>query len=157
VNAARLAQIAAWLEAGGWDGVRGFDMRASLGFNDMDPFHPARHITEGHHCAIDGAAVSFFGDLENAATSCKEARTGGWFADEDYVIRHAARVLELGRDTALALFLPSMSKQWNGSPMRGPDIDDFNDPAWAARVIRKLIATGVVDWSGCSENPTNGN
>ena len=151
MNTARLAQIAAWLEAGGWDGVRGFDMRASIGFNDMDPHNPARHIAKEHYCSIDGAAVSLFGDLENAATSCEESSAGGWYVDEGYSLRAAQELLGLNHDTAIALFLPSVTKRWDGAPMRGPDIDDFNDPAWAARVIRKLIATGAVDWAGCAD------
>ena len=158
MNTTRLAKIAEWLEAGGWDGVRGFDIRESLAFSKMDPCSPRDYLSqEDHYCAIEGAAVSLFGDIENVASTCKESPDGGWIADEWAVIVEAASVLGLDIDTAVALFLPARRINYSGQITRSVNIDTYNDPAWAARVIRKLIAVGVVDWPGCAENPTNGN
>jgi hypothetical protein len=134
MNKRRLAAIARWLEAGAPEkkGVTAFDMSMGIVFTDC-----------GTTCCIAGAALSFFGDLEEVRI---EYHFGGH------------RELNWGDISTQAcdiLGLPevdfrspdSVSHELfytNGSFMR-PQVT----PAWAARVIRKLIKTGVVDWAGC--------
>jgi hypothetical protein len=82
----------------------------------------------GTACCIAGAAQSFFG-------STPEIRNA-WHAE------YACEILDLDTYTADELFCP----------------DDFDKPgkykaAHAARVIRKLIATGLVDWESTRRAP----
>lgn len=156
MNTERLAQIAEWLEAGGDDrkAQRYFDMRHGLVFYDMDPYWPEQYIDDEHHCDIAGAAVAMFGDVMDAATSCTELSSGGWAADDGCVIREAARVLDLDIATARALFWPdTWLSPYSGKIERGVNIEYFNDPSWSAAVIRRLIATGKVDWEAARPDP----
>jgi hypothetical protein len=79
--------------------------------------------TCGTTCCIAGAAIQFFGTKEEK------------FAEEQ-CSDPAWRILDLHWTTANRLFEP-------------PDFDERKySTAHAARVIRKLIETGVVDWDG---------
>lgn len=80
----------------------------------------------GTTCCIAGAAVEFFGN-------------GG----RDDIAYTAARLLGLEELPWMRLFIPAFRKARIG------DIT----PAWAARCIRKLIATGEVDWEGTRGEP----
>lgn len=156
MNTERLAQIAEWLEAGGDDrkAQRYFDMRVGLAFNEMDPYCPERYVDDEHHCDIAGAAVSVFGDVAGIAETCTELSGGGWGADDACVVREAARVLALDIATARALFWPdTWLNTFTGQIERGVNIEYFNDPSWAAAVIRRLIATGKVDWEAARPDP----
>lgn len=126
MNITRLTTIAEWLEAGAphRDGVGGFDMRTFLNpLNDC-----------GTTCCIAGAAIQFFGDQ-----SAREVLSRGRF-----VAPTATAILGLSEGSAKSLFF--------GFAING-DIIDLREVtvAWAARCIRKLIATGVVDWEGTRE------
>ena len=144
MNTDRLAKIAEWLEAGGYDGVRDFDMRCGLEFGSMDPYWPKDHLDKTDHvCGIAGAAVSMFGDIVGVCRTCRGQHGDPWIADSDAVFGAGADALELDDEIAKALFWPA----------RANGYDDYNDPSWAAAVIRKLIATGIVDWPGCKPDP----
>jgi hypothetical protein len=121
MNKRRLAAIARWLEAGAPEkkGVVGFDMGELLHFEDC-----------GAVCCIAGAAMQFFGDKQN-----------------HYHCDYFGGLRLLGLNDVLGNQL--CSPKWHA---QGPDpFTSYKEvsPAWAARVIRKLIKTGVVDWAGC--------
>lgn len=79
----------------------------------------------GTTCCIAGAAIQFFGGGD-----------GGMPEDK------ATALLDLDCTTASNLFYGGIMTV-DGQV----DLEDIT-PAWAARCIRKLIATGEVDWVG---------
>lgn len=129
MNAERLTAIAEWLEAGApeRDGVAGFDMRDFIDRRSC-----------GTYCCIAGAAVAMF---EPSLFLNNNPYTGDTLATE---------ILDLDEDTADALFyaLGASTDAMDWSPAVVAD-----DAAWAARCVRKLIATGKVDWPGTREVP----
>jgi hypothetical protein len=132
MNVERLVAIAEWLEAGApeRDGVSGFC---------MESFQQERSC--GTVCCIAGAANSFWSPLKN------QIDTRDLKSDSYPLATRAAELLgvEFGP-------LPLQGLAWDLFMIEG---DDFLmrriTPAWAARCIRKLIATGEVDWTGTRE------
>ena len=84
-----------------------------------------RYTDCGTMCCIAGTAYQFFGG-----------------EGKSFFIQ-AANLLELDYKTAERLFYAL-----KGSPGEGVIDLATITPAWAARCIRKLIATGEVDWVG---------
>jgi len=95
------------------------------GVDGFDMRALVRYTPCGAVCCIAGAASQFFGGK-----------------GESFFIQ-AANLLELDCKTAERLFYA-----FNGSPEEGRIDPATITPAWAARCIRKLIATGEVDWVG---------
>lgn len=138
----RLTKLAEWLEAGAPHETITFDMTTSMRFRKFDANDPHYTATCGTVCCLAGAAVQFFHEdfdffVERGIRNsyiCADA-------DEDEYswtqIRDAAlRLLDLPRLTADALFVPA----------QGTPLEQYSDPAWVARTLRHLIATGDVDW-----------
>lgn len=128
MNIDRLSEIAVWLESDvkTTKGVSEFDMR---GFIE----NPLNHQC-GTCCCIAGAAIQFSRVAPFAnhfeATTCQDMHES--FSET------AANLLGLDEVKADDLFFG-----------RGYGVDLTQiTPAWAARCIRKLIATGEVDWVG---------
>jgi hypothetical protein len=144
MNIELLTAIAVWLEDGAPArfGIDHFNMEYPI---ITDP-HGLRTRREdgapacGTSCCIAGAAVQF--DLE--ARNLQPERQD----EEGYCLPMAERLLALTEDQAYALFysydLPA------GGVLDQARYYSLNsiDPAWAARVIRKFIATGNIDWTG---------
>lgn len=132
MNKQRLAAIAEWLEGGAKHADVEFDMSVSL-----IPYDPenADHNKCGTTCCIAGAAVHFFDPKFEAAESPGEEVS--WFRVKD----RALKLLDLDYVTGRVLFEPSSTGSYD-------ELADYNDPAWAARVVRNLIKTGSVDWDG---------
>lgn len=147
MNIERLTAIAEWLENGA-PHVR-FDM--SKGFAiEVDP----NDVTNvcGTSCCLAGAAVQFFdAPKEKTEELLTEVKDNEDLEDDNYFVEYewenifneAMQLLGLDHETAYALFRPD-----NGYG----GLDRFNDPAWAARTIRHLIATGEVDWAATKED-----
>ena len=115
----RLTELAEWLEAGAphKGNVDGFNMNV-FEANDVPGC--------GTVCCIAGAANQFFGN--------DGSRENDSFHADDY----AAARLDLDKQIAEDLFFVNAY---------GESIDRCDiTPAWAARTIRHLIATGEVDW-----------
>lgn len=147
MNTERLAKIAAWLEAGAKHSTMVFNMSSGLVVTNVSTFDRSKPTECQTSCCIAGAAVQFFGDMEqmsnSAALRSGDAETGAkelsWYEVSD----QAADLLGLSAGDDRALFVPSLRF--------GGDLPDYNDPAWAARTIRHLIATGEVDWNATRE------
>lgn len=148
MNIERLTQLAEWLEGGAKHERFEFDMSTGFSFPVTEDFNPDVVPECGAACCIAGAACQFFGDVETLYRLYWEDHYVSEFDDGDMAqldwlpISDEARVLlGLTDAQAEALFVPTSSPQHLEKSLR-----DFNDPAWAARTIRRLIETGEVDW-----------
>jgi hypothetical protein len=123
MNVERLTELAEWLEAGApiRNGVDGYDI--------SDFSQPAEC---GTAFCLAGAVIQwhFPGGLESAESSPGVLRLSA----------PAMEILGLSRDQANALFFPV-----------GLCGEEYTDTAYAARVLRHLIATGEVAWSAMLE------
>lgn len=151
MNTERLTYLAEWLEGGATHKGFRFDMATGLkmivdeAYNPDDPEH---NFCETQ-CCIAGATVQFFGVFDGYNLTPDDVLEDGFWRDDDPIhtvaseqgwdstFEHAQELLDLSYQQATALFLPG----------EGTGLSQFNDPAWAARTIRHLIATGVVDWN----------
>jgi hypothetical protein len=138
MNIERLTKIAEWLEGGGKpNGVPAtFDMSSWL----MKYGHDEKNEC-GTACCIAGAAVLKFGSPHDMA------RVDEYSASADGI---GMRLLELTEEDSDMLFCPD--SYWPGmeegekEPDGWPERNEGVDAAWAARTIRRLIATGEVRW-----------
>lgn len=143
----RLTTIAEWLEAGAKHERITFDMNSGIKLEDADLSDPESVSSCGSSCCIAGAAVQFF----DPASVLARAKVESVFAVDDddrnftwgWVSEHGRSLLGLDERTAEMLFCP-----WRYS---GEYETEYSDPAWAARTIRHLIATGEVDWNATRE------
>lgn len=129
MNIDRLTEIADWLDQGAPEKahVTKFDMANFI----EDAGKPNSGC--GTACCIAGAAIQFSRAIpfESYSQAMESTDLDEGFVDE------AASILDLEIDQAEALFYAR-----NTGDLRSIS------PAWAARCIRKLIATGEVDWVG---------
>jgi hypothetical protein len=122
MNKRRLAAIARWLEAGAPEkkGVKGFNMKEFGGC--------------GTACCIAGTARQWWAPNDERS---------GWHTD---IV--SAEVLGMEEDK-LGGEYSILRNDSNADKLFFPDVPMISvTPAWAARCIRKLIATGEVDWQG---------
>lgn len=136
MNTNLLDRIACWLEAGGKEDGRVFHM--GVGFWNSG----CRTV-----CCVAGAACDFVGAVprEFYMPASRDPDSGIWsdagMIGLDYswgsIAVKARDLLGLDDITADELFEPDSTDEGK----------EFT-PAWAARCIRKLMATGVVDWDG---------
>lgn len=142
MNVERLTKLAEWLENGAPHENITFDMTTTIKFKVFNPEDEHETARCGTVCCIAGAAVQFFHEDFEHFVWCGIRRgyvTGDANEDEyswSLVSDEAMRLLDLPDGTAKRLFAPSF----------GAELIRFSDPAWAARTIRHLIATGEVDW-----------
>lgn len=124
MNVDRLTKIAEWLEAGAphKKGVAKFDMSDYV-VNDSC----------GTVCCIAGAACQFF-------------TKSRYKTHQSFVEENAPKILDLSEGEAEELFCAFDLQDEMGFV----GLSKIT-PAWAARCIRKLIATGEVDWRGTRE------
>lgn len=134
----RLAELAEWLEAGAphKGTIYGFDMR--FVYAELDRFIGPDGVDRcGAVCCMAGAAIEFFG-------TSKQVREMHRNGNPDLDGRRAAKLLGISFcKQADYLFFPDESES-SKPPISHKKID----APWAARCVRKLIATGVVDWEG---------
>lgn len=156
MNIERLTRLAEWLEGGAMHHRINFDMNKGISIEEVPPTVEELSAC-GTSCCIAGAAVQFFDedfdewlrgmiaptDDELEAVAGTETEVG-WYS----VLVKARRLLELSEKQAESLFEPHA--RHDRFTDRG-DLAYYNDPDWAARVIRNLIATGAVDWEGTKE------
>ena len=93
-----------------------------------------------HKGAVDGFNMVDYTTETDCGTCCCIAGAANAFAGQPLGSEACARgLLDLRLGQAEELFAPNY-----------PAPADWGDvtPAWAARCIRKLIATGEVDWEG---------
>ncbi len=140
MNKRRLAAIARWLEAGAphKKNVVGFSMLDGIVVHEVKKT-AKETLSCGTTCCIAGAAVQFFNDPENFVRTYAnpsvylgERKVLSWGA----TVNEAQELLGLGYSKARELFIPAERAK----------LEQYNNPAWAARVVRGLIATGEVDW-----------
>lgn len=139
MNVDRLIQLAEWLEAGAKHERIAFDMANGILFLGVPP-DPSAVSGCNSSCCIAGAAVQFFGDVQAVADADAEFGLTTAYIDFGLIHTEAGSLLGLPWRLSTKLFLPSWYLE------SGEHLKDFNDPAWAARTIRHLIATGEVDW-----------
>jgi len=150
----RLTKLAEWLEAGGKHELVHFDMTSGIRFSEeveMERLTPEEINACGSSCCIAGAAVQFF---NNPVAMIRAAIEDNDMYDTTEVPWHtvkeeAAELLELDSDVASWLFEPN----YYAHIVDHYNLGAFNDPAWAARTIRHLIATGEVNWKAMKEAP----
>lgn len=152
MNKKRLEKLAEWLEGGAKHKRLTFRMDRGYVFETKD-FDPDKPTDCGVACCIAGAAMQFFAPVETAKRVAREYKDYGWLEDQrglDFdgksgIGERAAELLNLTPEQAHHLFVPSRLF-----------LSDYNDPAWAARTIRHLIATGEVDWEATRETGVEG-
>ena len=146
MNIERLTKIAEWLEGGAKHVNISFDMTKGLVITE-EALSAKDPTACGTVCCIAGAAIAF-----NPGAVNKPALFGehNYYAKDEIgeytkcevnwerVFRNGMQVLGLTEVQAWKLFTP-----------RGLSV--YNDPAWAARTIRRLIATGEVDWEAARD------
>lgn len=141
MNHQLLDSVAFWLEAGGDDGRRRFN----IGVGHCIP----RDGGCGTVCCIAGficdeiAADCTRAEAHGGVRCLNPATLSPHFAPEDgimvkdvgwyFLITAASEALGIDEEMANHLFTPNFA---------------IVDAAWAARVVRKLMATGEVDWYG---------
>lgn len=136
-----LVRVAEWLEAGAPHvnidsrDIGMFDMGEAVTPNKQNEFGEAC----GTACCIAGAVFQFegLGGFEGNPTTGLD-----FFWEVSPKVREH---LAIDEDTASALFLPW--EHFDG------EVEEFSDPALAAKVVREFIATGVVDWDIEGEHP----
>jgi hypothetical protein len=145
MNKDRLAKIAEWLEGGAKHKKLIFDMKSGVRYRyigDLEKVDFKKLNACKTVCCIAGAATQFFNDPKQLLKDELE-RNGDSFMDDfeiewDKIYNHAKELLDLTYGQADALFKPH--------GYFGGRLDDYSDPAWAARTIRNFIKTGVVKW-----------
>lgn len=148
MNRENLTKLAEWLEAGAPHERLVFDMETGITFYVAEEFDPNELATCGASCCIAGAAIEFFGkpqylyddlliegDRDPKDTGNDNEISAPWYR----VKTMAGQLLDIDPEEAEDLFTPNF--RWGG------DLTDYNDPAWAARTIRHLLATGEVNWA----------
>jgi len=141
MNKRRLAGIARWLERGAPHKKNVVEFNMVEGFKYKDVKATAAETNAcGTTCCIAGAAVQFYSKPVELIEKAMQETTYPhipWFM----VRNEAEELLGLDSKTADKLFMGRMAS--------GGNCRHLVDSKWAARVIRKLIATGEVDWEGC--------
>jgi len=141
MNKRRLAGIARWLERGAphKHNVVAFDMSEGFKYKERKATAVETNAC-GTICCIAGAAVQFYNKPVELIEKAMQETTSShipWFM----VRNEAEKLLGLDSVTANKLFMARLAS--------GGSCRHIADSKWAARVIRKLIATGEVDWEGC--------
>jgi hypothetical protein len=137
MNIERLKEIAEWLEAGAPHkcGLTGFYMPAVFKIGSC-----------GTKACLAGAAIELFApdELRQKLKVDHNSR----HADAPTQGDCARDLLGLTDSVSDQLFFPD-----NHEDSQGNEVNDLSSvtPAWAARVVRNLIATGEVDWYGMKE------
>jgi hypothetical protein len=139
----RLTTLAEWLEAGAKHERIKFDMTTGITLEPVDD-HDLKNVAScGTSCCIAGAAVQFFSPASLAGVTKNLDRDDDLEITWPWVAERAQFLLDLGDDTADMLFQPA--------DHFGGHLSNYDDPAWAARTIRRLIETGEVDWNATRE------
>lgn len=152
----RLEYLATWLEGGARHETVSFDLTTGIRI-DSAPMDPNKPATCGTSCCIAGATTQFFMDPDdwvrrfNIEGVTRLFAAKGWFGSKFYeeereldwagVEYKAGQLLSLSEDQRIHLFSP---QRWYVGDRA---LSHFNDAAWAARVIRHYLATGVIDWN----------
>lgn len=100
-----------------------------------------------HRDGVDGFDMSCWVKVEAACgtTCCIAGAAATFFTATTYPGFSAGqKVLDLSSGKAQTLFCPHIDRHVESL--------DAITPAWAARCIRKLIATGEVDWEGTRDS-----
>lgn len=171
----RLLALACWLEGGAHHklkiGNRDVTFAMNVGIQALaefgEDFEPNKCATA---CCIAGAAVEFFmpeqanallAGVRNIVADYADANPdsedegdlnrGDWYFDTQSawgpVKQSAQALLDLDDKQAHMLFTPSEDKaEYNYDPPQHMQLSDYTDPAWAARVIRRGVATGNFNW-----------
>ena len=168
----RLLALANWLEGGakhklkihGRDVVFAMDKGIQVMAEFGQDFEPNSCATA---CCVAGAAVEFFmpekatalldGVRENLRTRIgvdfdEESDVLEWKRDAqagwDEVSNTAQALLDLSDKQAHMLFKPAdSSEEHEYETDEFDDLTNYTDPAWAARVIRRGVATGDFNWN----------
>ncbi|MFQ6309882.1 hypothetical protein [Lysobacter capsici] len=156
MNTERLIKLAEWLEAGAKHERITFDMSKGIELRIPQEFEPSQATSCNSSCCLAGATIQFFGDVRELADisfdpwrsldAGMQARELNWWNIAD----QAEMLLDLSRTQASYLFKPwnyhifaDLPRERNSNLNKS---EAFNDPAWAARTIRHLIATGEANW-----------
>lgn len=140
MNTELLVKLAEWLEAGAPHERITFDMNEGIVITDRK-FDPDKDIaTCNTSCCLAGAAVMLFNKPQALKDHIVDEGDFGPFIAWQVVHAEARDVLDLDYEQSRKLFEPSFFFKYD-------DLQAYNDPAWAARTVRHLIETGVVDWN----------
>lgn len=152
MNVPRLLEIATWLADGAKHSKVVFNMQTGVSFEPA-AFDKKNLSDCQTSCCIAGAAVQFFDSTWLSAFFAKQLAEGEIDADDPElpfygttgVFGQAQELLDLTNGQAEALFTPGGRFAMS--------FEEYNDPAWAARTVCYLIATGKADWSATKETP----
>lgn len=151
MNVKLLERIATWLENGAVEVDR---------FGNPIEFNMAVGVKSGHEdcgtaCCIAGAAVQFVNPVMIQGYFENNEADFDWegMTEMPWSSVQEAAWLYTGLDRQLASQLFEPQYHSNRSYL----LEDYSDPVLAAKVIRNLIATGIVDWDIDIEDETKGN
>lgn len=154
MNKQLLGELAEWLEGGAKHKYVTFGMGVGILVKKTRKDRLKDIRTCKTVCCLAGAAVQFYNEPQKILERAIEEthpKYGKQYGKADRqlpwsdVSDEAKHVLGLDNLTAATLFFP---------PAWSDDTGESSiTPAWAARVVRHLIATGVVDWLGNKDEP----
>lgn len=146
MNRELLTQIAVWLEGGAKHEKMVFSMSTGVSFEPVD-FNPKAVAECQSSCCIAGAAVQFSGLTQSIADRLdmdeQDSPELPWWR----VRQAATAALGITDAQGRALFDPAHYDN-EGIAWKNGELVEFNDPSWAARVIRRFLAIGLIDWNG---------
>jgi len=141
MNIKRLTKLAEWLEGGAKHQHLWFDM--GVGYQIIDePLKKGDPLSCNTACCIAGAAFYFFMPNDEV----RKRLTLGEENSEDWRTSISWRTLHGKARCLLALDWEQSTRLFTPHEYYPVELHEFTDPAWAARTIRHLIATGEVDW-----------
>ena len=156
LNIPALERVAAWLEAGAPESANHglkFDMGDTLCVT-LSKDATADNWC-GTTCCIAGAAIAF--ERPDYVAMNIRSSAALWGDDEEGdevdVLDPARDLLGLTEDQADTLFIPWNCDRSDQQEAVPAPWESSISPAWAARTIRHLIATGEVDWKATKVTP----
>lgn len=163
INRERLDTLARWLEAGAPHDKLVFDMAVGIVYRIPLEEDEKENLCQTS-CCLAGAAVEFF----DPSTDDERMEVAEYLEADQHCelyqmmwsdVRHRANELLFGPEPDIDpndgdeydSYISTIDKLFVPSARFGGDLGDYNDPAWAARTLRRFMDTLEVDWRATAQ------